>query len=225
MAMKSEHEHADTVTLKSVRQPKQTRSINKKEKVLDAALELFCEKGYYKTSTNEIAQRAGVSIGTLYSYFKDKDTIFFEIQDKYHKKFEVAKNELLKDPGQIMPDFKNWLITLIKALVKVHEESREFNRELYVLSFYNPEIAKVLEENKENTRKETLEYFIRMKDSLKIHDPEAVATVTFDLISTTVDRIVFGKNEIESERLIDSAADIIYTYLVHYTKAADSEAD
>lgn len=46
--------------------------VNTKEKILGSALALFCKKGYYQTTTNEIAQRAQGSIGIRYSYFQDK---------------------------------------------------------------------------------------------------------------------------------------------------------
>ncbi|MBC1444032.1 TetR/AcrR family transcriptional regulator [Listeria seeligeri] len=65
-----------------VRTPIQKRSLEKKQKIINAGFELFCEKGYYQTSTNEICKRAGVSTGALYSYFTDKKDIFiasFEI--------------------------------------------------------------------------------------------------------------------------------------------------
>ncbi|MBF2595554.1 TetR/AcrR family transcriptional regulator, partial [Listeria welshimeri] len=59
-----------------VRTPIQKRSLEKKQKIINAGFELFCEKGYYQTSTNEICKRAGVSTGALYSYFTDKKDIF-----------------------------------------------------------------------------------------------------------------------------------------------------
>ena len=198
---------------KLIREPKQSRSINKKEKVLDAAMDLYCEKGYYKTTTNEIAQRAQVSIGTLYSYFKDKDTIFFEVLEKYHEKFIITKNEILNDTDFMKTDVKAWLRTLIENLIKVHEESKLFNREINVLSYYNTEVAEILEKNRKITMKETVGYFLELEVDLKIEDVEATATVIFDLISATVDRIVFGKNEIEQERLINSVLDLITKYL------------
>lgn len=60
----------------SIREPIQKRSIEKKSKIIKAGLDLFCEKGYYKTNTVEIAKAAGVSTGTVYSYFKDKKDIY-----------------------------------------------------------------------------------------------------------------------------------------------------
>ncbi len=194
------------------RKPQQTRSIQTKEKILDAALALFCEKGYYKTTTNEIAQRAGVSIGSLYSYFKDKDTVFLEILEKYHQKFNDAKSGLLSNTSLMRADIKQWLRALIDILVKVHEESRELNRELTVLSFYNPHVAEILDQNIQRTMKSSIGYFLSLQENLKIKDIEAAAVASFDLISATVDRIVFGKCEIDRSRLIDAVVDMLYKY-------------
>lgn len=76
--------------------PKQDRSIQNRDKILDAGLKLFSEKGYYDTTTNEIAKVAGVSIGSLYSYFKDKDAIFLNILDKYHRRFLSFFTKLMR---------------------------------------------------------------------------------------------------------------------------------
>ena len=59
----------------SNRNPQQKRSIDKKNRIIEAGFELFKEQGYYNTNTTEIADKAGVSTGTVYSYFKDKKDI------------------------------------------------------------------------------------------------------------------------------------------------------
>lgn len=197
---------------KSVRKPVQKRSMEMKEKILDSALQLFCEKGYHNTTTNEIAQRAQVSIGSLYSYYKDKDTIFYEILERYHEKFNSAKNNVIFNRDFFKSDLKAWLRSLIESLIKVHEESKELNRELTVLSYYNPKVSEILEQQKKKTFDTTIGYFMDFKDELQTVDIEATATVIFDFISATIDRIVFGKNEISRERLIDTSIDIVYKY-------------
>jgi AcrR family transcriptional regulator len=50
-----------------------------KEKILEAALELFAEKGYDATGVQEIVARAGVTKGALYHHFAAKEDILFEI--------------------------------------------------------------------------------------------------------------------------------------------------
>jgi AcrR family transcriptional regulator len=62
-----------------VREPIQKRSKKTAEKIMDSARELFLSKGIQGTSSNEIAAHAGVSIGSFYSYYKDKDQLFREI--------------------------------------------------------------------------------------------------------------------------------------------------
>jgi AcrR family transcriptional regulator len=60
-----------------VKQPKwQRRAEDRPREICAAALELFAEKGFAAAKLDEIAKRAGVSKGTLYLYFKDKEQLF-----------------------------------------------------------------------------------------------------------------------------------------------------
>lgn len=52
--------------------PKQERSRRTREKLIQAAARLFEERGFEKTTSNDIAAAAGVSIGSFYAYFSDK---------------------------------------------------------------------------------------------------------------------------------------------------------
>jgi len=58
------------------RQPKQGRAQETVDVVLEAAARVLLERGYASASTNRIAERAGVSVGTVYEYFADKDAVF-----------------------------------------------------------------------------------------------------------------------------------------------------
>ena len=58
-----------------IRQPKQSRSVETKNRIITAGYQLFSEVGYYGTNTAEIAKKAGVSTGIVYGYFKDKKDI------------------------------------------------------------------------------------------------------------------------------------------------------
>jgi AcrR family transcriptional regulator len=49
---------------------------NRREQILDAALQLFSQQGFVGTNVDDIAQKAGIAKGTLYLYFKSKDDIF-----------------------------------------------------------------------------------------------------------------------------------------------------
>ena len=60
----------------SVRAKRQRRKEARPGELLDAALDLFVEKGFAATRVEEVAQRAGVSKGTLFLYFSSKEELF-----------------------------------------------------------------------------------------------------------------------------------------------------
>ncbi|KXK26092.1 MAG: Fatty acid metabolism regulator protein [candidate division WS6 bacterium OLB20] len=55
--------------------PKRSNSRAKVDSIAAAAAHLFAEQGYHAVSTNHIADAAGVPIGSIYDYFKDKGDI------------------------------------------------------------------------------------------------------------------------------------------------------
>lgn len=55
---------------------RQRRKASRPGELLEAALELFVERGYSSTKTEDVAARAGVSKGTLYRYFSTKEELF-----------------------------------------------------------------------------------------------------------------------------------------------------
>lgn len=56
--------------------PRQRRKETRPQELLDAALELFVEKGFAATRSEEVARQAGVSKGTLYLYYPSKEELF-----------------------------------------------------------------------------------------------------------------------------------------------------
>ncbi len=50
-------------------------STDKRQAILDAALDLFAERGFHGTAVPQIAERAGVGAGTLYRYFENKEAL------------------------------------------------------------------------------------------------------------------------------------------------------
>lgn len=66
------------------RSPKQFDTIRKQKKqlIMDTALELFAENGYHSTSISKIATKASISKGLTYNYFKSKNDILNEIIDQ-----------------------------------------------------------------------------------------------------------------------------------------------
>ena len=77
------------------RKPTQERAQATVQAILEATGELLVRDGYARTSTNAIARRAGVSVGSLYHYFDDKDAIIVALsQVVIGRKLEVLVQAL-----------------------------------------------------------------------------------------------------------------------------------
>jgi AcrR family transcriptional regulator len=62
--------------------PRNSEGRNTREAILDAALDLFAEHGYFGTSTRQIARAVGVRESALYHHFESKDAIFHALLDE-----------------------------------------------------------------------------------------------------------------------------------------------
>ncbi len=70
---------------------------SKREMILTAAREIFGEKGYHSTTSEEIAKKAGVGKGTIYQYFESKQDIFQQMQMQYLKQYSENVRALIWD--------------------------------------------------------------------------------------------------------------------------------
>jgi AcrR family transcriptional regulator len=199
---------------KPVRKPRQKRSVETKNKVLDAAYKLFCDKGYYKTTTNEIAKVAGVNIGSLYSYFQDQETILLEVVNRFNASFLLTIDEVYQDTESCKEDVKLWLRRLMDNMIRVYQDTKEFNRELTILSYSMPEIAAIMENQHKQIRQIAIDFVDHHQKSPRIQDVEAVSIITYSLIESVVNQIVFEKNTIDTERILQAAVDSIYQFLI-----------
>lgn len=202
---------------KKTRKPQQKRSKLMADKILNTALKLFCEKGYYHTTTNEIAKEAGISIGSLYSYFKDKDTIFGEILEAYHQNFLSIFEHIKSDINSSLyeHDKKAWLRILLDNLIELHQSVKMLNRELKALYYIKSEVQAVVDMQTEKVRVATLEILSQKPDEIHSDNLEITVMLIVDFISSVVDRIVFD-DELSDERklrMIDMGVDAVYKVL------------
>ena len=70
-------------------QVKNPELVNRRRRqIADAAVQLFIEKGFHKTTTRQIASAAGFSIGSLYEYFASKEDILYLVCESIHAEVE-----------------------------------------------------------------------------------------------------------------------------------------
>lgn len=93
----------------------QENMTEKQKKILEAAVEIFSEKGYSATSTNEIAKKAGVAEGTIFRHYKTKKDLLLSIVAPMMAKFIAPF--IIKDFYKVLTsDYQN-LEDFLRAVI------------------------------------------------------------------------------------------------------------
>ncbi len=123
-----------------IREPKQKRAIEKKEKIIEVGFNLICKNGYYNTNTLEIAKEAGVSTGIVYQYFKDKYDILILGLEKYGDDifFPMLKRNTVTFDKK---DFDQLLYRMIKHYVSNHKVSNVAHEEIMAMIHSDKKVA------------------------------------------------------------------------------------
>ncbi len=75
-----------------------TKSEEKRLALLQAALAVVTEKGFFATKVDDVARRAGVAKGTVYLYFKDKPAIYIGLVDWLLEQALAVTAEVISKP-------------------------------------------------------------------------------------------------------------------------------
>jgi AcrR family transcriptional regulator len=87
----------------SRKQPKQARSNDLVAAVLEAALQVLATEGAARFTTSRVAEKAGVSVGSLYQYFPNKAAILFRLQADEWRRTTALLRAILEDATQSPP--------------------------------------------------------------------------------------------------------------------------
>lgn len=136
--------------------PRQKRAIEKKEKIIHACMELVCEKGFRSTTTVDIAKRAGVSTGIVYSYFQDKKDILLSGLSDMTAKMQRPLLETIRTYNDNEDLLRN-LDRLVDSFEKSHREYLKPHQEFASLSAIDPDFAKFTEQFEADTVQKCVE--------------------------------------------------------------------
>lgn len=123
-----------------------TRSGNKEQNILNAAIRVFAESGYHNAKISKIAEVAGVATGSVYLYFRNKENILFKIFDNVWQQLSGELQQLVnrtdlspveKLEGMIDLIFDKFTDNTDLAIVFVNEQSHLIrrNREDFTLYY------------------------------------------------------------------------------------------
>jgi len=115
--------------------PRQARAHETRARILDSARGVFGARGYAAGTTNRIAAAAGMSVGSLYQYFPNKDAILVELVDEHvddgARRVRAAVAEVLAAAEPDLPPLDVLVDTVAREMVAVHTADRRLHRVLF----------------------------------------------------------------------------------------------
>ena len=156
------------------------RSADKYQRILDAAVAVFAEKGFFVSRVSDIADRADVADGTVYLYFKNKDEILAAaINTAFDGFMRTARNELEKLPTPA---------DRLRRLAYLHFEALGANRNMAVV--FQMELRQSTRFLSEFSHQHLVEYFSLVRQA--ISDGKACGEFRSDLPEKIAANCFFG---------------------------------
>lgn len=172
-----------------------------KEQILEVAEKMLEEIGYSRLNVNHVAEKAGVSIGTLYYHFPEgKISILLDVRKRISALYDAAFRERFgEDFFNDVTSFDEGLDRLLDALIDMHYEQR------FVLAAMESEVLANLVIYDELARHVDV-------DSLMMEDSKPV----LDLLKTLLDRFPVDEIKIHEGVLLCKTVDVLihrYVYM------------
>jgi AcrR family transcriptional regulator len=117
--------------------------MDRRAQILEAAAQVFPQKGYMKTTIQDIAQQAGVSNSAIYQYFNSKEELFLALTENisFMDVLEDISSSLNREDGIGLESIRQALIEVADAFLGVHHPNAEIIRMFIAESQRFPEIG------------------------------------------------------------------------------------
>ena len=200
----------------STRRKRQPRGVATHARVLEAGEELFIRRGYESAKMAEVAQLAGISVGTLYHYFPDKHALLLEIVDLYCQRVARARRKGL-DLDELFGDEPR---SGIRAWLREGYERLRKEPSLYLvvlgLAERDPEVRRRYEgvEQLEIERLRTVIELGQQRGLIREQlDPAAAAFLIHHAIDMAVVQLLVREvRETDPDRVLSELTDMICRY-------------
>lgn len=190
-----------------VKAPTQERSRQTVATILDACSRLILSEGFYAITTDTIAKEAGVSIGSLYQFFGNKESVVQGLVKNIMEEDKRIFAERLRDLHQV-PD-ENKIAALIELIFEVYRRDHILRAKLSSIQYYVTEPALV---------SEFILFFEQMIRSALSEIPGKRAENTSYILVHTIIGLVNSlsldnPNYINDPAILNEMTQLIYRYL------------
>ncbi len=200
--------------LKIRKKPAQRRSKETVEDIFNAAAQVFAEKGYAQTTTDRIAEKAGISIGSLYQYFPNKDSIMVGIIERHIEEMKVFVDEIISQIQGPENINRQMIRNFTDLMLEHHDQEPELHRVLFEESPL-PHSVKVAVNHMEEWVAKGFGEILRKSSNSRVKNPELAIRVVVRTIEALTHWYVLDTNEdISRNDFIDELVDMISGYLL-----------
>jgi AcrR family transcriptional regulator len=192
----------------------------RREQIVEAATRVFAEKGFRRATTREVARAAGVSEGTIYNYFEDKDALLLAILDRLN---ETERRAADFEEGMAM-DFRAFLEQYLRRRVSLIWENREVFRVVLSEILVNAELRerylKHVVDPTMSIAEENFRSRMEQEEMRKMEAPLAMRFVAGAVLGVLVLGLL-GDEEINSRW--EEVPDVLAELLIHGFSAAEGD--
>lgn len=196
------------------RRPTQARSRHTVDAILAAAARVFSAAGYARGTTNHIAEEAGVSVGSLYEYFPNKDALLAALMEAHVQ----AGEEILARAAEAAadsdgPDVRPVVRRFAEAMVALHARDRALHRVLFEEA---PLPARIRRRIGEIEKRATayIEAYLRAHPGRTRRNPALAAAVVVQTIEGLTHKLVIhGERDADVADYLEEMVDLIAAYL------------
>lgn len=182
-------------------------------RIVNAAAHVFAEMGYAAGTTNAIALEAGVSIGSLYSYFPDKDAILAELVQRHIDDGIREISSRLAQPGPPAATLAGRTRPFVEATVVVHLDNPSLHRVIFEEAPRSPEVLTALRDFERDTV-HAVELLLAEDPDVRVTDIPLAAYMTVTTIESVTHRYISSHPEdIDATALIDQITLMVVRYL------------
>lgn len=198
-----------TQPMAKTRTPLQDRSRETRDKLVQAGLRLFREKGYSAINTKDIAQEAGVAIGSFYVYFQDKTEVFREVMEIFLQEVSaLGLEKFLQTPAGADP--RAQLEQLIHVLIDLTARFGCVYRDLQSRFHDDDGIRDLLE----NLYARFFDLASRLLGQAGFtHIDPAVTQVIIILLENTLYHAIYLPGPVPRSHLVKEVANCLFQYL------------
>jgi AcrR family transcriptional regulator len=198
---------ANRPVLRWVRPPRQARSQQTLDRILDAAESLVQEKGFDDVPIAEIVRRAESSVGSFYSRFPDKDALLHALYERFIEQAIATSDEALDPERWRGACIDEITVVVVRFLVEIYRERRGLIRAFAIRNHANPGSQARRERLSRHVSAELSALLLERRAEIAHPEPERAAAFALTLVFSTLDNtILFG--EMRSGTFLLSDADL-----------------